>query len=278
MPRKTQPRTRRDTPGLPLSVTHPQLANEFHPELNGDNTPENITKSSREPIIWQCSTNKLHVWKARLRTRVYEGGVCPRCNDQPPITVTHPEVAAQFHPTLNGDLSPENLIRSSHESVVWVCEVDPVEHVWTCTVHSRVFKADRVSNCPFCTGNKIAPSNSLARHRPDIASMWHKEKNKDLTAFDVAGLTVWWQCPTGAKDHEWEAKVCNVVNGDGTTGCPCCANKKVAKDNCLKTVYPLIAAMWHPTMNGQITPADIVATTHKEFWWKCNSGHVFKNL
>ena len=40
----------------------------------------------------------------------------------------------------------------------------------------------------------------------------------------------------------------------------------------LEAVAPDVAAQWHPTKNGATTPADVVANSHKKYWFKCEAG------
>ncbi|MDG1057435.1 MAG: zinc-ribbon domain-containing protein, partial [Flavobacteriaceae bacterium] len=62
------------------------------------------------------------------------------------------------------------------------------------------------------------------------------------------------------------------------TGCPICLNKKVVKSNRLSVTHPYLAEQWHPTLNKDITPNDIVVGTPKKFWWKCEKGedHIWE--
>lgn len=49
---------------------------------------------------------------------------------------------------------------------------------------------------------------------------------------------------------------------------------QVTRHNSLTYAYPALAAQWHPTLNKEITPNDILPTSRKIIWWKCiNSGH-----
>lgn len=41
---------------------------------------------------------------------------------------------------------------------------------------------------------------------------------------------------------------------------------------------PEIAAQWHPTKNGSITPADVRPNSFKKRWWKCDKGHEFEAM
>ena len=76
-------------------------------------------------------------------------------------------------------------------------------------------------------------------------------------------------------DHEWQTSpsilVRNRTKSDGN-GCPYCSGKKVSITNSLASCFPEVAQQWHPEKNGEITPKDIVAGTHKKYWWKCEKG------
>ena len=32
---------------------------------------------------------------------------------------------------------------------------------------------------------------------------------------------------------------------------------EITKENCIATTHPQIAAQWHPTLNGELTPNDV---------------------
>ena len=56
----------------------------------------------------------------------------------------------------------------------------------------------------------------------------------------------------------------------GTNGCPYCGNKKVlAGFNDLASIEPEIAAEWHPTLNGALTPEMVTAGSNRKVWWLC---------
>ena len=118
----------------------------------------------------------------------------------------------------------------------------------------------------------MAHKPSLAETHPEVAKQWHPKLNGDLTPYDVTkGMNkkVWWKCAKGV-DHEW--KTSPNKRALVGRGCPICSNQKVVLSNCLSTTHPEISKEWHPTKNGNITTYDIVAGSHKNFWWKCNKG------
>jgi hypothetical protein len=45
--------------------------------------------------------------------------------------------------------------------------------------------------------------------------------------------------------------------------------------NDLATVRPDIAAWWHPTHNGDLTPNMVKPGSQIEVWWQCEDGHAF---
>jgi len=174
------------------------------------------------------------------------------------------DMAAQWHPTKNGDMSPSEVNPGTTQRFWWKCSAAD-DHEWQV---SAVGRTHRSSGCPFCTGRKVTRSNSLATLFPEIAAEWHPTKNGDLTPDEVtsaSGKRVWWKCPV-ADDHEWRTMVANRKFGKD---CPCCANQKISITNSLATLFPEIAAEWHTTKNGDLTPTDVIAGTDKKMWWKC---------
>ena len=106
---------------------------------------------------------------------------------------------------------------------------------------------------------------------PELVLQWHPTKNGELKPNNLSfgsRKKIWWKCPVG-EDHVWEAFVYARTNANMKSNCPCCAGRQVAQSNCLATVYPELVAQWHPIKNGNLTPYNITAGTHKKVWWKC---------
>jgi len=180
------------------------------------------------------------------------------------LAVQFPEIAAKWHPTKNGDLTPADVTRGSTRKVWWKCPVAD-DHEWDASPKSRTTGC----GCPCCSGAKVVPSNCLATTHPELAEQCDYEANGDLTPQAVSyGSTkkVGWKCSV-ASDHVWEASPNARTNQD--QGCPCCSRRKVVRSNCLATTHPEIAAQWHPTKNGGLTAADFTRGSNKKVWWKC---------
>ncbi len=258
-----------------LATQRPDLAAQWHPTKNRGVTPSQVVAGSNYMAWWVCE--KGHEWRALVKSRT-RGAGCPVCANrvlqrgENDLATTHPELARQWHPTKNGALTPRDLVSGSHKKAWWVCDKG---HEWRATVLSRTSSG---SGCPVCAGKVVLPGvNDLATHFPGIAAQWHPTKNGTLTPQEVSPYSnrrVWWRCPLG---HEYRAMV-----GDRAlrnSGCPYCAGRKVlAGFNDLATLEPEVAAQWHPTLNGTLTPKMVTVGSNRKVWWQCSEGHVWKAL
>jgi putative zinc ribbon protein len=144
------------------------------------------------------------------------------------------------------------VVAGSSKEVWWKCPKG-ADHEWETEVSHRTTK-DNPTGCPYCAGKKLSVTNILATVRPEIIGEWHPTKNGDLTPQTVvagSATKVWWRCPKGP-DHEWQATL--VSRTKGASGCPFCSGLKVSVTNCLASLFPDVAAEWHPVKNGDLTP------------------------
>ena len=187
-------------------------------------------------------------------------------NTEESLAKLNPELAKQWHPTKNGDLTPFDLSSRSSKIVWWKCPKGD-DHEWK----SRIAHRNDGIGCPICSNRKIVKSNSLATLNTTLAKEWHPTKNGNLTPYDVgigSSRKVWWKCNKG-EDHEWKTTVVHRSNGKG---CPICSGHKVAKSTSLAILKPEIAKEWHPTKNGNLTPYEVSPGSSKKIWWKCEKG------
>jgi len=190
-------------------------------------------------------------------------------NNKKNLLEANPEIAAEWHPTKNGEITPDDVVAGSNKVFWWKCPKGP-DHEWPSRLSNRTCSG---RGCRCCAGWKVSVTNSLATLYPEIAAEWHPTKNGKITPDDVVAgshTKYWWKCPEGP-DHEWPAKLSNRTSNN-KRGCPCCAGIKISVTNSLATLYPEIAAEWHPTKNGEITPDDVTAGSDKNIWWKCPKG------
>lgn len=181
-----------------------------------------------------------------------------------------PEIASQWHPTKNINLSPESLRVSSGKKVWWVCDKG---HEWEATIDKRT---GRGNNCPYCSGQKVLKGfNDLASTDPELVSLWHPKNVNGLSPYTVtrnSNKIIWWVCDKG---HEWERKISKqTIQG---SKCPFCNGRKLLTGfNDLSTSFPNIAFQWHPTKNNGFLPEEITKGADIKAWWVCDKGHEWE--
>ena len=253
-----------------LAIVNPEVAKQWHPTKNGEVLPSDVYFGTSKKFWWKCPKGVDHEWITSVEKRKYGRG-CPVCRGLTVVTsnclaIVNPEVAKQWHPTKNGELTPFDFTVGSAKKVWWKCPKGE-DHEW----ESSIVNICKGNGCPVCNGNKVVESNSLGTTHPHLVSEWHPIKNGRVTIYQISkGQTkkYWWKCFEGI-DHEWEASPNNRSRG---RGCSVCRGLTVVTSNCLATVYPELAKQWHPTKNGELTPFDFTVGSAKKVWWKCPKG------
>ena len=261
---------RKPPKGKSLAELNPDLAKEWHPTKNGSLTTFDVSPGSEEKVWWKCDKGIDHEWKSIIYNRK-RGSGCPICSGHKVVlsnclATLNPELAKEWHPTKNDELTPFDVTEGTHRKVWWKCDKGH-DHEWMSSVYHRSYGR----GCPVCRGLKVVLSNCLATLNPELAKEWHPTKNDELTPFGVTDGTpkkVWWKCPKG-DDHEWKASIANRSQGND---CSICSGRTVVLSNCLATLNPKLAKEWHPRKNPSITPFDVSEFSHKKVWWKCDKG------
>lgn len=197
----------------------------------------------------------------------------PGVND---LATTHPELVAEWHPTKNGSLTPQRVSFGSEKKVWWLGKCG---HEWQALVCMRA----KGQGCLICSNRQIqAGINDLASQHPDVMLDWDFAKNSNINPDTVgagSNKSVFWKCHVCG--NEWKTTIYRRVF---ETGCPCCSEQKrkkafndalIAKNGTLLDNSPSLAAEWHPTKNGELTPSDVLQNSHKKIWWLCPRGHSY---
>lgn len=212
-----------------LAVKFPNVAEEWNYERNGKLTPDLISYGSDKKVWWKCSKCN-NEWQAIVSSRSAGRG-CPECgkeknkearaktflNQRGSLAENRPDIAQQWHPTLNLPLTAEMVTGGSDKKAWWICEMG---HEWEAVISSRV--AGR--GCPYCAGKKVVEGyNDLATKAKHLLSEWDYTKNNIQPTEITAGShrKVRWKCSECG--YEWLAVVKSRVAG---CGCPGCGKKK----------------------------------------------------
>lgn len=134
-----------------LATVFPQLAAQWDAEKNGSLTPEAVSPNSNRRVWWRCE--KGHAYCAVIAYRAQSSSGCPYCTNRKvlpgfnDLATLEPAVAKEWHPTLNGALTPEMVTVGSRRKVWWQCTCG---HVWKAAIYPRTGK--QRSGCPICAG------------------------------------------------------------------------------------------------------------------------------
>lgn len=252
-----------------LATLHPELAEEWHPTKNENLLPTQVLPNSHRKVWWQCVKDNNHIWQTAVGHRPRTG--CPICANRQiregvnDLLTVDPELAKDWHVVRNGDLKASAVTAGTHRIVWWSCQKHG--HEWRASIVSR----HKGNGCPYCSNKLVLTGyNDLATSHPGLAAEWDMAKNAELRPTLVTAgsmVRVWWKC-SRHEDHSWIASIAPRTRRK--VGCPVCANLQILVGfNDFATTNPGLAAEWHPTKNGSITPESVVAGTQKIVWWQC---------
>lgn len=210
----------------------------------------------------------------------------------------YPELTKEWHPTLNKDLKPDEVVCGSGREIYWYCPVcnHGSDGEWVTTINQRT---SRNSGCPKCgynwsdgrihktTSTVITKGvNDLNSQYAELIKEWHQTLNNTLKPDEIkchSGRKTYWQCTkcNYGSDGEWIRTV--YQRTAQKTGCPRCgynwSDGKIHKThgsmltikgiNDLQSQHPELAEEWHPTLNEDLKPDELKCGSHKKVYWQC---------
>ena len=142
-----------------FAAKHPLIASEWCYEKNGGLSPDMFSEFSTNSKFWfKCK--KGHHWQSTIAHRTSMRSNCPYCSNRKllcgynDLQTVFPNIAKDWHPTRNGDLTPSNVMSGSKKKVWWECSV--CKHEWFTSVQSRT----RGCGCPECAKSKRKASKN----------------------------------------------------------------------------------------------------------------------
>ena len=146
--------------------------------------------------------------------------------EQKSIVVTHPSIAAEWHPTLNLPLTPDKVTSGMGISVWWKCSKCGEPY------HSVVYSRKAGRGCPKCARKVIGlakttaalRTNSLLVKQPQLVEEISLEDNPGIDVSRLAAGSkqqIIWQCKKCG--YKWKASISHRTSG---AGCPQCGREK----------------------------------------------------
>jgi len=182
-----------------------------------------------------------------------------------PFAKKFPELLNEWDYSKNVDLDPNEFSSGSPRKVWWKC-VNPKHPSWEAIIGNRA-RLKNARGCPYCTGAKVIPEDSLAGKFPELMKEWHPTKNSKLDPFKVHpfGLRrVWWLCTKC--NYEWDAYVRSRT--ESNSPCPNCKKVEDVKKS-LKVLKPEIVEEWNYEKNAPLLPENVSVYSGNKVWWIC---------
>lgn len=196
--------------------------------FRNDNTKDiSLEESIKEVLSLIDPLNRIDVDIRRDRSVIFSCYIQGKKENS--LAALYPEISKEWHPTRNGQLTPEMVSFKSNKLIWWKCSVCKYE--WEAQVSSRISP----HGCPVCnrkkalsnrSKNNLKKKGALAVLYPEIAAQWDYERNGSITPNDItAGSNekFGWICSLG---HKWDAIVANRTSGKG---CPTCKRIKLSE-------------------------------------------------
>jgi len=192
-------------------------------------------EGNNKKLKWKCLKDGCKEEFEITWGAISQGQSCPYCCNPAKqvglsncLATKRPDIASEWHPTLNNELTPYDVTYGSSKKVWWKCSKNP-KHEWQSTISNR---SNLNNGCPYCDGKYPSEDYNLLICNPKLCEEWNYEKNKKKPEEYTPGSSqkVWWKCKECG--YEWKAVIGSRHNG-WKIGCPEC-NKSKGEDRISK--------------------------------------------
>lgn len=216
-----------------LVKTRPDIAEQWDYEANKPLTPEMFSRGSNDKVWWICTKcGKSYITSINHKNR-QDSRCCPSCtkilkgqtftsykvNQVGSLAEVNPELAKEWHPTKNADLTPNDVTAGRFKKVWWLCSKCGYE--WESSPNNR----SKGIGCPHCSGRVAMPGvDDIVTLKLPFVEEWDYEKNGELNPIMFlpgSGKKVWWKCKECGNEWETAIRTRNIGHG-----CPSCGHKK----------------------------------------------------
>lgn len=227
----------------------------------------NTYEDANKNLQWKCLKEECSETFDMTWGNLSFGQGCPYCAGQKVglsncLATKNPELAREWHPIKNGDLTPYDVTLGSGQDIWWKCK-DNSKHEW----HSRISKRIQSKGCPHCNQTKISEDYNLITYNVDLREYWNYNKNPKLPQEYAPNSNeeVWWLCKDCGND--WREMI-YTVNKRNNVCLQCNRNKNerldgnfVVNEFKLKGFIPLFDELYYEN-NTQELP--YICSNHKD--------------
>lgn len=175
----------------------------------------------------------------------------------------NPELAKEWHPTKNGELTPDKISYGSDKKVWWIGKCG---HEWKTKVNLR----NNGSQCPYCSNHKLLVGfNDLNTTSTELSKLLYK-KEYGYTCMKSSTKKLLWKC-----DKCKSLYVRSVNSQSKSKRCPYCSGTKVNSTNSILSNERLIN-MWNFELNVDILIDEKSKNSTEKVFWKCEKNHAWE--
>jgi len=190
--------------------------------------PDDCPAGRNTKYWWKCPEGDDHYWFAPPSQLIGGNYGCAVCTGKIVVPSTslarnHPEISREWHPTKNGNLTPNDFTWGSSKTVWWKC---PLGHEWDDSITHRT--GSMKVGCAYCSRKRASELNNITNNSPELLATWDWENN-EMTPDEVAVSStqeIAWLC--NDCEHRWITKPAwrRHTHSPGNwryTGCPNCS-------------------------------------------------------
>jgi len=160
---------------MSLAEKRPDVWEIWHPTKNGETKPNEVAQSSSIKYWFLCKEN--HEWDTAAYN-ILDGTGCPICSGRVVhidncLATVKPEIAKQWHPEKNGDVTPYDVTAHTNKKYWWVC---PRGHDYPASPNTR---KNALNGCQKCSNelHTSFPEQSIFFYIKKIFSNAENRKN-----------------------------------------------------------------------------------------------------
>jgi hypothetical protein len=268
----------RDLPadGQSLADQFPDLALQWHDNLNEGRQPREFSTGSAHLAWWQCPVG--HVWQARIVNRAKpDGSGCTQCRtwgtSQQQIRLAHELVAAGCAVVHNHDRIPvqgrtpvnADIVIPDYQTVI---EFDGSHYHLGDDAATRDLRQTEALEGAGWRVIRVRPA-PLAPLRPEDILLADGRDTKAATIAVLQRLEQLGFKPVRANNYCADPALWAIARADEEI------QARFARS--LSTLFPEVAADWHPTLNRDRRAEFTNPGSRDRAWWQCSScGHEWE--
>ena len=249
-----------------LVETHPQLADEWDNNKNGELTPYNVTAHLHKRVNWVC--HKGHHWPAYVNVRARLNIGCPYCKKE--WGTSFPEQAIFFY--LRKVTNAQNrYIFKGQEIDIYLGDKE-----WNTAIeydgvyyHSTLKSQNREKK-----KNQILADNGIRLIRIKEGDYNSVSDGIIYVKYENNHAYLKWVINEILKLCDKEEYIEQLdIDIERDRNQVYALYIQSEKENSIVVRAPEVAKQWDYEKNGDIKPEYILSTSPKKFYWKCEKGH-----